>query len=147
MARPSKRACALQLTGNHRPTCGCLFEMRVPLLTGGDYRRAVIDAGTAAELAVTEILDQDLATTDSVLRDALIDRSRTLEGRAKLMKDLGAGSVPETFKNDLQVPRNKAAHGGVPQTLADATKALAVATNLVEQAEPSLGLIPEGDPF
>jgi hypothetical protein len=36
---------------------------------------------------------------------------------------------------------------GVPQTPAGAIKALAVATNLVEQAEPSLGLIPHGDTF
>ena len=113
------------------------------LIARGDFRRAVIDAGTAAELAMTEILDQDLATTDHMLRDALLARSRTLEGRANLMKDLNAGKVPETFRKDLQGPRNRAAHGGVPQTLADATKALAVATNLVEQAEPSLGFIPE----
>jgi hypothetical protein len=112
------------------------------LIARGDYRRAVIDAGTAAELAMTEILDQDLVTTDSALRDALITRSRTLEGRAKLMKELAAGAVPTNFKDDLQIPRNKAAHGGVPQTLASATKALEVAVNLVEQAEPSLGLIP-----
>lgn len=135
---------SLAADGEPPPDMWLFIREARALIDRGDFRRAVIDAGTAAELAMTEILDQDLATTDSVLRDALIDRSRTLEGRAKLMKDLGAGKVPETFKNDLQVPRNKAAHGGVPQTLADATKALAVATNLVEQAEPSLGLIPEG---
>ncbi|AYM41164.1 hypothetical protein [Mycobacteroides chelonae] len=115
------------------------------LIARGDFRRAVIDAGTAAELAMTEILDQDLAAADTVLHDALIGRSRTLEGRSKLMRELGAGLVPTNFKNDLQEPRNKAAHSGVPQTLASATKALEVATNLVEQAEPSLGLIPESD--
>lgn len=113
------------------------------LIDSGDYRRAVIDAGTAAELAMTEILDQDLAATGSVLREALLARSRTLEGRAKLMKDLGAGCVPTTFKADLQNPRNKAAHGGVRQTLNGARKALAIAIDLVEQAEPLLGLVPE----
>ncbi len=146
--RTTLEACMrLAADGQPPPAMWLFIRDARALIDSGDYRRAVIDAVTAAELAMTEILDQDLATTGSVLSNALLDRSRTLEGRARLMKELGAGSVPETFKNDLQVPRNKAAHGGVPQTLADATKALAVATNLVEQAEPSLGLIPGGDPF
>jgi hypothetical protein len=146
--RATLEACMrLAADGQPPPDMWLFIRDARALLDGGDYRRAVIDAGTAAELAMTEILDQDLATTDSVLRDALMDRSRTLGGRANLMKELRAGSVPKTFKDDLQEPRNKAAHGGVPQTPAGAIKALAVATNLVEQAEPSLGLIPHGDTF
>jgi hypothetical protein len=113
------------------------------LINSGDYRRAVIDAGTAAELAMTDILDQYLAATDAVLRAALIDRSRTLEGRANLMKELGAGTVPNKFKEHLQNPRNKAAHGGHQPTLDGARKAVAIALDLVEQAEPLLGLLPD----
>lgn len=146
--RTTLAACMkLAAEGDPPPDMWLFIRDARALIDSGDYRRAVIDLGTAAELAMTEILDQHLATTDSDLGDALMARSRTLEGRAKLMKDLGAGIVPTTFKDDLQVPRNRAAHGGAPQTLAGATKALAVATNLVEQAEPSLGLIPDGRSF
>lgn len=111
------------------------------LINSGDYRRAVIDAGTAAELAMTEILDQHLATTEAKLRDALVERSRTLEGRAKLMKELGAASVPTMFKEHLQNPRNSAAHGGHRSSLEGAKKAVAIASDLVQQAEPLFRLL------
>ncbi|WP_203457401.1 hypothetical protein, partial [Mycolicibacterium sp. CBMA 361] len=96
--------------------------------------------------AMTELLDQHLAVTETKLRDALVERSRTLEGRAKMLKDLGIGTVPTTFKEHLQMPRNKAAHGGHRLSLEGANKALAVASNLVEQAEPLLSLLPASSP-
>ncbi len=46
------------------------------------YRRAVIDAGTAAELVMTTLIDRKLAGTDSLVKKLLVDKYQTLNGRA-----------------------------------------------------------------
>lgn len=112
-------------------------------LVAGDYRRAVIDAGTAAELAITELLDQHLALVDTKLSDALMSRGRALEGRAKLMKELGAGVEPAGFTASLKTPRNDAAHKGHSPTKSVAQRAINIAAELVEQATPLLSLVPD----
>lgn len=112
------------------------------LINTGDYRRAVIDAGTAAELAMTEILDQYFAATETNVRDAVLSRSRTLEGRATLIKELRAAQIPPDFTSGLKTPRNRAAHGGERPSRTAAATAVRIATEIVEQAHPVLGLIP-----
>lgn len=108
----------------------------------GDYRRAVIDAGTAAELAITELLDQHLSVVDPTIVDALLTRARALEQRSNLMKDLGAGTEPRGFAKDLKTPRNIAAHRGDAPSREVAEKAIGVAIDLVEQSTPLLSLVP-----
>ncbi|WP_139812787.1 hypothetical protein [Prescottella equi] len=108
----------------------------------GDYRRAVIDAGTAAELAITELLDQHLSVVEPTVAEALLARARALEQRSSLMKDLGAGTEPKGFTNDLKKPRNIAAHKGHAPSKDVAEKAIAVALDLVEQSTPRLSLVP-----
>ncbi|UGQ39899.1 hypothetical protein [Rhodococcus aetherivorans] len=108
----------------------------------GDYRRAVIDAGTAAELAITELLDQHLSVVDPTVADALLARARALEGRSNLMKALGAGTEPKGFTKDLKNPRNTAAHKGHAPSKDLAERAIAVAVDLVEQSTPLLSLVP-----
>ena len=74
------------------------------LMQAGDYRRAVIDAGSAAELALTKLLQTRLAGVDSVIRETLLDRNRGLDRRAVLARDLKAGAVPNTFADRLNRP-------------------------------------------
>ncbi|MFF1553342.1 hypothetical protein ACFVX3_20175 [Rhodococcus erythropolis] len=111
-------------------------------VTSGDYRRAVIDAGTAAELAITELLDQHLSVVDPTIADALLTRARALEQRSNLMKELGAGTEPKGFTKDLKSPRNIAAHKGDAPSKEVAVRAIGVAVDLVEQSTPLLGLVP-----
>lgn len=111
-------------------------------VAAGDYRRAVIDAGTAAELAITELLDQQLSSVEEAVAEALMSRSRALEQRSKLMKELGAGFIPDGFASTLQKPRNRAAHSGQAPTLEVAQGAIAVAVALLEQSTPLLALVP-----
>ena len=111
-----------------------------------DYRRAVIDAGTAAELAITELLDQRLAGADPTLSEALLKRARALEGRSTLMKELKAGIEPAGFTAQLKNPRNNAAHKGQAPTRETAQQAIEVAVQLVEQSTPLLGLVPDLPP-
>lgn len=112
-------------------------------LVAGDYRRAVIDAGTAAELAITELLDQHLALVDTKLSDALMNRARALEGRANLMKELGAGVESTGFTASLKRPRNDATHKGHSPTKSVVERAIKIAVELVEQATPLLSLVPD----
>lgn len=140
---PTLEACmALTVTGRKPPAEWLFIGDARSLMKTGDYRRAVIDAGTAAELAMTEILDQYLATTESDTRNALLSRSRTLEGRATLIKELNAGEIPTDFTPGLKNPRNRAAHGGEQPTRSVAQKAVEIAEEIVEQAHPILGLLP-----
>lgn len=136
-------ACMELSASGDRPPDEWLFiaEAR-SLVNTGDYRRAVIDAGTAAELAMTEILDQYFATTETALRDAVLSRSRTLEGRATVIKELKAATIPSDFTTGLKNPRNRAAHGGEQSTRDTAVKAIRVAAEIVEQAHPILSLVP-----
>lgn len=128
--------------GDHPPDEWLFIGEARSLINTGDYRRAVIDAGTAAELAMTEILDQHFATTEENIRDAILSRSRTLEGRATLIKELKAAQIPTDFTSGLKTPRNRAAHGGELPTQETAVKAVRIAAEIVEQAHPILGLIP-----
>ena len=134
----------LTASGDRPPDEWLLIAEARSLINAGDYRRAVIDAGTAAELAMTEILDQYFASTETDIRDAILSRSRTLEGRATLIKELRAAQIPPDFTAGLKTPRNRAAHGGELPTRDAAVKAVRIATEIVEQAHPVLGLIPPG---
>ncbi len=106
------------------------------LVKDEQYRRAVIDAGTAAELAMTTLLDRKLGNADEALKKALYDKYQTLNGRSQLLKKLGAGTVPERLQQELSEPRNDAAHGGTSPTRGEADLAIAKALELVEQAYP-----------
>ena len=106
------------------------------------YRRAVIDAGTAAELAMTTLLDRNLSSSDPAIKKALYDKYQTLNGRSQLLKKLSAGTVPERLQQELSEPRNDAAHGGASPTFDETSLAIAKAAELVEQAHPLAGLLP-----
>jgi hypothetical protein len=106
------------------------------LLRAGDYRRAVIDAGSAAELALTELLRRRLTNVDPVIRDTLLERNRGLDRRAVLTRDLNAGTVPNTFAENLNRPRTRATHGQEPLAHSEAKAAVEEATAIVAQAYP-----------
>ncbi len=106
------------------------------LLRAGDCRRAVIDAGSATELALTELLQRKLVDVDPVIRSTLLDRNRGLDRRAALTRDLNAATVPNTFADNLNRTRTRATHGKEPITSAEAKAAIEVATEIVAQAYP-----------
>jgi hypothetical protein len=113
-------------------------------LKAGDNRRAVIDAATAAELAMTTLIDNYLATsnTDEIVRTALVERYRALEGRATLLRRLCSGLLSDQLQRDLIQPRNRATHGGHSLTDAQAKTAVDMAIDIVEAAHPLASLLP-----
>jgi hypothetical protein len=113
------------------------------LLNGGQNRRAVIDAATAAELAMTTLIDKHLATanTDETVRTALMQRYRALDGRAALLRRLRSEVLSAQLQRDLIDPRNRATHGGHSLTDEQAQTAVDMAIEIVEEAYPLADLL------
>jgi hypothetical protein len=139
------QAC-ITATGNQNPPpaeWGFIRDAR-SLLGAGQNRRAMIDAGTAAEVAMTTLIDRYFAAAniDEPVRKALTKRYGALEGRAALLRRLRPGVLSDQLQGDLIEPRNHATHGGREFTEADAQTAVAMATSIVEEAHPLEILLP-----
>lgn len=100
------------------------------LHNNGQWRRAVIDAATAAEVGITSWIDSN---ADAKVKADLAKKPRTLGALWRLYGELG-GAVPDDFQNLVVDPRNDAAHRGMSLTseqsaaAIDATEALLKAT-------------------
>jgi hypothetical protein len=94
-----------------------------------EYRRAVIDAATAAELAVTRLLD------DRSLNERESTAKMTLGRKANELKKLGY-PVPQPFFDNLVRKRNKAVHDGETIGRIECNKAITEAVNVVHDAYP-----------
>lgn len=105
----------------------------------GQWRRSVIDAGTAAELALTRLIDQRLVAAEEPIRDALLQSYRTLGPLGKLYRKLG-GSLPANFQASLVDIQNKATHGSQSTLREEAEEAVQVAATVIRQAGPECGL-------
>ncbi|OXM19373.1 hypothetical protein CBI33_22755 [Rhodococcus erythropolis] len=105
------------------------------MLTRRDFRRAILDAGTAAELAIGILLDRRLKDVEVNVGKLLLARHRTLGQHIDLLKKLsGPNSLPDDIGNKLVNPRNLAAHGGTPPTRQVAVRAVETAVLIVESA-------------
>lgn len=124
------------------PEAWLLIRDAKSLCNAGQYRRAVIDAGTAAEVAMNELLDRYFAGTDEKVRDLLYSKYQTLGGRAQLLGKLDAGTVPDRMQQLLSEPRNMAAHNGWLADRQTASNAIETAVILVEQAFPRAVFFP-----
>lgn len=111
------------------------------LVNARQYRRAVIDAGTAAELAMTALIDGTLTSMNLLQRERLFEKNRGLLELSNLMIKRNAGTRPDRLQQDLAEPRNRAAHEGALLNEAKATAAIAIATSLVEQLHPLADLL------
>lgn len=138
--------------GDQSPPAEWLFIRDARSLLGaGQARRAILDAGTAAELAMTALIDQyldDTAVTDEAVR-AAFGRFNNLVAKQEVLKLLRRGLLPERTRPDLIDVRNTAIHGrgaagrGWDEvTLEQAEKALEIATEIVEAAHPLTSLLP-----
>jgi hypothetical protein len=99
-----------------------------------DYRRAIIDAASAAELVLTELLDWKLAASSPALDERLSADKRTLTR----LKDLLAPLVPVDKQrlDRFVTTRNEVMHKSYVSTHAEATEAVAIAEELVALIYP-----------
>lgn len=107
------------------------------LLRSGEYRRAVLDAGTAAELAITTLIDRHvLANSTADIATALTKRVRMLGALRELAFELIPELLPDHLLERVIRPRNSAAHKGEPLTFEVADAAIATTTELLQTVHP-----------
>lgn len=110
------------------------------LKSGHDYRRAVLDAGVAAELAVTTLIRRHLASRsvdEEEIEGELQQRQhRSLGGRCSYWVNRCGGDLPDDYRSRLIDTRNAATHEGLAVSRSEVEEAIKVATEIVEQAHP-----------
>jgi hypothetical protein len=113
-------------------------------LNAFEFRRAVIDAATAAELAMTALIDKflDDASVLEPVRKALARSSTNLGGKKEVLNLLWPGLLPSSVQNDLINKRNGASHRGEEYGDDETRAAIDIATAIVESAYPLASLLP-----
>jgi hypothetical protein len=101
----------------------------------GQWRRAVIDAATAAEVAITSWLDNRLNTAEPQVKTALLGTSLTLGRLHRLYTQLG-GALPSGFDNLVVRPRNHAAHRGMALNGEQSAAAIDATSALLDVTTP-----------
>jgi hypothetical protein len=113
------------------------------LVTARQYRRAVIDACTAAEVSLTSLIDDkfDADGTPEADRKRQFASHHGISRLKQLHRAVGAaGTLPTRLVEDVGALRNKAAHRGYEPTPAETGLAIDTATAVVELATPLAGL-------
>jgi hypothetical protein len=102
------------------------------LHNNGQWRRAVIDAATAAEVGITAWIDSN---AEPDVRESLARNPRTLGGLWRLYRDLG-GAVSDDFQQVVVNPRNDAAHRGMSLTSEQSAAAINATDALLRTTTP-----------
>jgi hypothetical protein len=102
------------------------------LHNNGQWRRAVIDTATAAEVGITSWIDSN---ADAKVKADLAKKPRTLGGLWRLYDELG-GAVPDDFQKLVVDPRNDAAHRGISLTSQQSTAAIDATAKLLDSTTP-----------
>jgi hypothetical protein len=108
------------------------------LLNAREYRRAVIDSCTAAELSVTALIDRkfDLAGTSQADRKKQFSKHNGLAKLIELHNSFRTGKLPKRLYQEVGAPRNNAAHVGASSSEAEARAAISKSAEVVNMAYP-----------
>jgi len=104
------------------------------------YRRAVLDAATATEMALTKLRDDTLATVTPELAAYVQTKSQQISGLVEFHKR-NRQPLPDRIQQDIAEPRNKAIHEGKEPSLDVAKECLLKAEQVVEQVFPRRQLL------
>ena len=148
-----QRAMDLAASEQRPPTEWRFIRDARSLLRAGQSRRAVLDAGTAAELAMTTLVDKylDDANADEAVRKAFTRGWGNLGAKKELLGIVRPGllSAVPSVQTDLIDLRNTASHGRSKAgrgwdeiTFEQAQKAVEIATTIVELAHSLASLLP-----
>lgn len=98
-------------------------------------RRAVLDAGTATELAITKLLRDRLPDLTDAEFEAKLKKHQML-GKRKALLEVHGGVLPANTQEHLIDRRNLAAHQGTNISTRESYQALMIAIAIVEDAYP-----------
>lgn len=104
-------------------------------LGAGRYRRSVLDAATAAEIALTKVRDDLLVGSDPKVGEYVQGRAQQI-GRLVGFLDKQGQTLPDRIQQEIAEPRNKAIHEGREPDEATAIKALEKAEEVLDLAFP-----------
>jgi hypothetical protein len=135
-----ERCFALAGTSQRPPLAWRLIRDARSLARHDEHRRATLDAATATELAVTEMLDQYALAANSPNATREIKNAKMLWKLLSLAADKIPQTVSPSLRDQAQVqvvkPRNRAIHEGIPLSMKEAEAAVTTASQLVEAAYP-----------
>jgi hypothetical protein len=127
----------ISLAPDHR-----LLMQAIMALAEADYRRAAIDAGTAAETALAWAISDELRTRglNPEYIDQTILSSNGLDGLLRIYSSFGRDlPVPRgRVRDQLSHVRNEAAHAGRTPSAEEAARAVELAHDLVKTVHPFL---------
>jgi hypothetical protein len=103
-------------------------------------RRAVLDAGTAAEIALSRLLDAELAGAPAAVGAIVRRQNRELGRLITALRALGV-QLSDELQPKLVEPRNTAIHSGQEPDIAVVRSAVTLAGEVVEQAGPLKNLL------
>lgn len=126
---------ALRNAPDEAPAPRLLVRHAKLALRRGSRRLAIIDAGTAAELSITELLRRLNPQMSAAQFESYLDENRMLGNRLKLLRAAGGNPPPDTY-DKLVKPRNVAAHEAITPSFEDTGEAIRIANMLVEDAYP-----------
>ena len=122
--------------GDQPPLALTLLTSAARAEATGNWRLAIIDAATAAEVALTTGLTARLSAEASPqVVQALIERTRMLGPRLHLARDLSM-KLPARIHTDLLEHRNAVVHRGTEVTGSHARAAIAAAREVLDEYEP-----------
>lgn len=117
------------------------------LYRAGEYRRAVIDVGNAAEVAITTLIRDKLArrgaSQSEISNTIALAATKTLGGKRTFYESqLQLGMLPPRFQRLIIDTRNDAVHLNREIRKVDAQRAIAHAERLVKRVAPLAAFIP-----
>jgi len=118
------------------PTEWLILRDASSLCAGHDYRRGVLDAGLAAELAVTTLIRTHLTASGHADVEGELRRNSMLGRLSKYWIEQCGGTLPTGYRTRLIDKRNAATHVGSQLFEADARDAITVAREILCQATP-----------
>jgi hypothetical protein len=132
-----RRSLSAAATNQEVPVEQLLLRDARASLARGFYRRAVIEACTALEVALERSLGDYLdSNTSPPIAGALMDAYRGANQRLTLARRLGIAVLPNDLTTTVLTPRNIAAHGRDTTTKEIATRAVANAAAAVKVLKP-----------
>lgn len=117
-----------------------LLRDSLEAISDDNFRRAILDAATAAEISLAALLDKEIASKSPSEQQAIRKANIGIKRLTRTLRTYGV-SIRVDVQNNLADCRNKAIHAGFKPSLEEARLAREIATEIVEMASPRGALL------
>jgi hypothetical protein len=112
-----------------------LMESAFSSSTGGSQRVAVLDAATAVEVVLADLIRKQLGGAKQVQAEAALNRFHGIEDKRQFLSDCGV-PVSRKVQNDLARVRNQVIHGNKQPSRDETKAALNIARKVLTENAP-----------